>query len=194
VDKKMIVLVVAIIMIVAAFAGCSEEKSRASTPKGDVVSGTMEPESGWVASSGDSEPWVASAMIPISINSTNVLSIEVSINIEDSDSAHSETDEGGDPDEIEVYLTSQGIETEPVTGTTPFSTKITPTLPTNASEGDEASKYFSNEWEINIRALCYSGKNPTGPGGIVPIIFLQYIDQGVAYTYDVKFTYEDFGE
>jgi hypothetical protein len=180
-------------MIVAAFAGCSEEKSPSSEPKGDVVSGAIEPQSGWIQQSGGGNPSSASATLPVSINATNLKTIEFVIRIEDSNPENSETDEGSDPDDIEVYVTSMGVETAPVTGTTPFNTNIKPTLP-NATEGDDSSEYFSSEWEIHISADCNGGKNPTGPGGIVPIPFLVYIDQGIAYTFEAKFTYEDFGE
>ena len=74
---------------------------------------------------------------------------------------------------------------------TPFSTTVKAPQP-NATADEETGDYLSSEWEIHIHASCYSGKNPTGPGGMVPIPFLQYIDQGVTYTYEVKFTYEEF--
>jgi len=189
----MFVMVVAIVMIVAAFAGCSEEKKSSGPPKGDIVSGATDPVSGWVQQEGGGTPSAASATLFVDINATNLKSIEFVIRIEDSNPENAETDEGSEPDDITVYVTSQGVETAPVTGSTPFNKNIKPSLP-NATEGGDAPEYFSNEWEIHISAVCNGGKNPTGPGGILPIPFLVYIDQGVAYTYETKFTYEEFPE
>jgi hypothetical protein len=192
VDKKMFVLLVAIVMIVAAFAGCSEESSSPSPPVGKTVTGAIDPESGWIQQDGGGTPSAAAATFSISINATNLKTIEFKVRIEDSDSDNSETDEGSEPDDIEVYVTSQGVETAPMTGSTPFTASISPPEP-NATE-EEGSGYFGSEWEIHISAVCNAGKNPTGPGGIFPIPFVQYVDQGVAYTYEVKFTYEEFPE
>ena len=189
----MFVPVVAIVMIVAAFAGCSEESSPDGPPPADTMSGAIDPVNGWVQQDGGGTPSSASTIILVDINATNLKTIEFIIRIEDSNPDNSETDEGSDPDDITVYVTSQGVETAPMTGTTPFNTNIIPSLP-NATEGEDGPEYFSNEWDIHISAVCNGGKNPKGPGGIVPIPFLQYIDQGVAYTYEAKFTYEEFPE
>ena len=187
----MFVLVVAIVMIVAAFAGCSEEKSSASTPRGDELPGTLDTETGWLESnwgSSDTEPYTVSTSLLVDINETDIIAIIFTIKFDDSDTAHSESDEGSNPDQVTIKAVGGAVESAEVTGETTCTLKIDVTPQANASSGDE-EPLLGSSWDLEISADCYGGKP-------YYIIFprpgptpLSYKDQGVAYTLDVAFTY-----
>ena len=186
--KKAIIIVAILVLACFGFMGCSD-KSPGGSSEPTEVDGEMPSDSGWIDSSGGGDPSQVDSVINVNINHTTVVSAEFVITIEDSDSAHSDTDEGGEPDEVTVYVSGASGESERVSGTTPFTQTITaPTANTTSEDGAEG---IGPDWKVHIQAACNSGKNPKGPGGIVPIPFLVYIDQGVAYTLEVTYTYEE---
>jgi hypothetical protein len=188
-NKKILSVSFIMIILVAAIAGCfgEEKKSPPPGPNFREIPGETLRETGWIDSDmGDNEQRVDSS-VPVAINSTEkVTLLEIRMNFDDSDGAHTESDEGSDPDEVTIFLTNGVNQSDSVSGTTPCNLL----LQMNGTEGS----FMSGSWEVNVMAVCGAGK----PYTVIPrpgmISFLQYKDQGIAYDLEVKYSMLIVGE
>jgi hypothetical protein len=172
------VLLIAITITMAAFAGCLGGGSEGpkENPTGLVLKhGTVETMSGWINEDGNEH---ASQSFPITLNDTNIVSVKFTISVEDSDPEHSETDEGSNSDDITVTITGNN-ETETKQGPTPLSA----TIEFKSPQGLETPVYLSSSWNIQIDAELGGGKPMFIFGRIV------YIDQGIAYKISGDYSY-----
>jgi hypothetical protein len=130
-------------------------------------------------------------LIEVNLNTSMISKVTVTIVIDDFDSAHTETDDGSDPDEFAVKINSSGQESQPATGTTPGSVIIE--LPAgNATEGTEEAVEMGPVLGIHITATCHGGKQayPSGrPGLIIRGSPFVYVDQGISYTIAIEYDY-----
>jgi len=187
-DKKVILIILVVIIVIVAGAAVAmlykpaTKKTKAPEPveKDRVVPA----QSGWMGSpDAGGEGMIA---IEVPLNNTELTSLSVNITIKDDDGEHSQTDEGSDPDKVQVNIGDDTFEM----ATEASSGEVTQMKEYGA--GDVAM--FSNGINITITGTEFGGgKHPTGPGGIIPIIFLVYIDQGCAYMVEIKYTYLDYG-
>jgi hypothetical protein len=177
-DKRIIIGLILIILLVAAGAGCTENKSEEKKgPKYDEVDGEPFSESGWIDDDGNER---AIATIPLGINASEmVTSITVKMRFEDSDPAHSETDDGSDPDEVTIQLSNGVMESESANGMTPCTLEVT--MAPNSTDGEEEG--MTGSWEISVDGVC-NGNKPRFLFG-----FIIWIDQGIAYNLDVSYTF-----
>jgi hypothetical protein len=175
---RKLVLVIAVVIVMAAFAGClgGEAEKKKENPPVLVPKNVQSPsQSGWIDNDGNDH---ASAPITFALNDTNIVNVKFTIKVDDSDQANSETDEGSNPDDVIVSISS-GNDTEKKSGPTPLSATIEFTAP----GGTEAPEYLDQSWTVQIDAELNGGKP----------IFLGfvwvYVDQGVAYKVDCEYTY-----
>lgn len=144
-------------------------------------------QSGWVesdSSGGDGGPGYAEASIPIELENKWVVSISVTLKLEDSDETHNETDEGSDPDVVRGKLISEDIEFSNRSGVTPCALFMS--HEGNITEQSEEDDGLPRNWYVELTAECYGGK----PTGIGPgFQFLTYLDQGVAWELEVEYEY-----
>lgn len=175
---RKLVLLVVMVVVFAAFAGClgGEEKEK----KEKVVplvqkTGKIIPLSGWIGTDGNEH---AAQSFTITLNDTNIVTVKFSIKVDDSDADHSETDEGSNPDDITITVSS-GNSTETKSGPTPYNTQIE----FKAPGGTETPEYLDSSWTVDINADLGGGKPRFFFGLIV------WIDQGVAYTINADYTY-----
>ena len=183
-NKKILVTLAIILILTAAFAGCfGEEKvTKPQGPTYEDVIGDYPRESGWLDSDMGDNTQLVDSTLPLDINfSARITIISIGMRFEDSDSAHQESDEGSDPDEISISLTNGDNTTEVVTGMTPCNLQVQ----MNSTKGS----HLTGDWQINVHATCGAGKPFTfipRPGNIA---FLQYKDQGIYYDLEVSYTY-----
>ncbi len=205
-NKKVALPLTVLIIILLALAGCSDEEGGGGEPKKEEKSATLPPISGWIDSPDSSaENPQRTVEGKLSANQSEIISVTFVLTFQDSDENHSTTDEGSDPDELELKVTGstsagrrikeiKSAATEGGTG------KLELTVPAQAnqtSESDGESDGESDEPEFVNSNLEYEisgkkfggGKNPTGPGGILPVPFLVYLDQGAAYTLEISYRY-----
>lgn len=181
-----ITLVVLVAVIGMTFsAGCLDNGPAKKTKKApEVLSGSMEPQSGWL--NYDAQP----ITFNISANGTALISLNVTVAIQDSDDAHAQTDEGSDPDTVQIDVKSVdgAWSVSQKLSTTEGTTTITiPNENITVSDGET----LPTDWTITISGVQFGGGvHPTGPAGIVPIPFLTYVDQGCAYKVSAEYQYE----
>jgi hypothetical protein len=171
------VLLIATILIMGSLAGClggGDEEKKDKPPELVLKRGTLEPLSGWIDGDGNT----ASQSFPINLNNSNIVSVELTVNVEDSNSENAETDQGSDPDEVSITI-SGGNFTETQDGMTPMALNTD----FRAQSGSEEITYLSQTWTINIEATLNGGKPAYFFG------FLVYNDQGIAYTIGGDYTY-----
>lgn len=179
------VLLVVTVSILATFSGClagDDGGKKEKPPEMVLKQGTIQQITGWAESNwadSSNEPFIADIDIPIVLNHSNFIKVEFTINVEDSDTQHAESDQGSDPDEVVITASGGNITTEEKRGTTPASIKIEASA---QKMGDDMS-FLSGTWNIHLHADCYGGK-PMFLFG-----FIVYKDQGVAYTIDGQFSY-----
>jgi hypothetical protein len=136
---------------------------------------TLDTISGWLSSGG-------SAKHTEKFNLEEyIFEIKFTIRVEDSDEEHAETDEGSDPDEVRVTVEEYG-------GTLNSSQDLV-TPDTMIAKFEAASLtsegLLSGNWNVTFKGLEFGGgKTVYGPGGMIV-----YVDQGVAWTIDVYYTY-----
>jgi hypothetical protein len=172
------VLLIIMIVILAAFAGClggEAEEKKAKTPTLVQKHAKNPTLSGWIDHDGNQH---ASGSIGVNLNETNIVQVKFTVKVEDSDADHSETDQGSDPDDVTVTI-SGGNFSEKKTGITPFSTQ----LDFGAPGGTETPQYLDSGWTVQIDSNLGGGKPVYFFG------FIVYVDQGVAYTIDADYTY-----
>lgn len=186
-DKRVIVGLILIILLAAAGAGCFENKPpKTSTPKLKEADGSYPSETGWLASDNADSVQRVSATLPLDLNaSTKITEIIVKMKFDDSDSDHSETDDGSDPDDVSITLSNGAMESEPVKGTTPTNLEVS-LKPNESAEED----FMTGSWEILVNAECGAGKPATliPRPGIIPGP-LVYKDQGIAYALNIEYKY-----
>ena len=181
--KKILAISCVLILLVLMTSGCGGKgEERVYVPKKSREDSFTASE--WM--NYDEATWETT----IRINNTDVVSITAILAFQDSDSAHEQTDKDSEPDTLKLTLKG-GSYKESKEGTTSGNSKATIELKIggNRTEG-EGGEYLPTEWTVTITGMTFGGgKNPTGPGGIIPIPFLIYIDQGAAWTLEVKWTY-----
>ena len=178
-NKKIVIGLIILILLIAAAAGCSENKApkKDGGPSYKEVDGEPLSESGWIDDDGNQG---ASATIPLTINaSAMITSISVKMKFEDSNPENSETDEGSDPDDVTIKLSNGIMESDASSGSTPCNLEVT--MAPNST--DEDAEPMMGNWEISITGNCNGGK-PRFVFGL-----LVWIDQGIAYTLNVSYTY-----
>jgi hypothetical protein len=175
---RKLVIIIASVVIFAAFAGClgggDEEKKEKPTELA-LKQGTIQEISGWIDDDGNEH---ASGTFPLPLNDSNIVSIEITVMVEDSNSENAETDQGSDPDSITVTAAG-GNNTETMEGITPFSAKFEFT----ALGGEEPTNFLDGAWSVQIDAALGGGKPRFFFG------FIIWIDQGVAYTISGQYTF-----
>jgi hypothetical protein len=179
--QKMIAIIVMIILV--AFIGCIGE-SDGGNDKTRLIqkNGTLQQITGWAESNWnetDDSNVIANLSIPININHNNITTLKFSIEIEDSDTEHDETDQGSNPDIITIIISGEN-QTETQKGVTPltYSSEFSST-----GESQEIS-YLSQDWHIQINADCSGGKPKSGS-----LSFSTHKDHGFAYTINGEYTY-----
>jgi hypothetical protein len=187
VHKRVILIV--ILLVAIAFAGClgsGEENKKEEPPKLVQKHGTMLQMSGWAESNWadtNEQPWLADIDIGLTLNHTNIIQVKFKMRIEDSDSAHTETDQGSDPDDVTATANGGNVTSDVARGTTPATLNIEVKATATSGETD----YLSQSWVVHLHADCNGGKQyKIGP---IPIPGMQYKDQGVAWTLDGEYTY-----
>ena len=134
--------------------------------------GSISEISGWADRQ---EGGVANVSVPVNITEELLTKITFNILVEDSDEAHSETDEGSDPDEISVSITWGSMTRDAGPLLTPAKFTIEFTAP--------AGDFLASSGTVYIDGILNGGK-PYGPAG-----FVVYVDQGFAYTINADYTY-----
>ncbi len=185
-NKKILIILSILIIIIAGFTGCFEAKTtkKKSGPSYKETPGEYPSESGWLDSDmSDNSPQHLDTSLPLDINiTTKITVISIMMRFEDSDSAHSESDQGSDPDEVTITLSNGNNETTPATGETPCNLEVQMNI-------TEDGQFITGDWQVNVVATCNGGKPYTlipRPGYIAPIV---YKDQGIAYTLDTSYTF-----
>ena len=182
-NKRIVIGLIILILLIAAAAGCSENKApkKSGGPSYEEVDGEYPSESGWLDDDGNQG---LSAKIPLEINaSEKITEISVKMKFEDSDSEHSESDDGSDPDDVSIKLSNGVMESEAKSGSTPCT--LTVTMESNSTDENENEGTLMGNWEISINGNCNGGKPRLIFGLLV------WIDQGVAYTLEVTYSYID---
>lgn len=186
-NKKILIGLFIVIILVATSAGCFENKppKKKGTSYEESTS-NYPPTSGWLDSDMGDSPQHVDSTVVLEINASEMITvITISMGFEDYDSDHSESDQGSDPDDVTITLTNGDEASEPATGTTPCQLNLQ--LQVNSTEADA---YLSGTWEISVQAVCNPGKPYTlipRPGQIwAP---LTYKDQGIAYTLSATYNY-----
>jgi hypothetical protein len=189
-NKKTIVLILIVVIAVAGIGvGAAMYKPAKVTTKAPVAvvkSRENPPVSGWIASPGASTPGPTTAAVSVSTNGTELVSVSVNITIKDDDGQHTQTDGGSDPDTVTVKIGNDTFK---------MTTDKASGMVSQAKEyGADKVSTFGKNISVSITGETFGGgKHPTGPGGIVPIPFLVYVDQGCAYSVEIKYTYNDYG-
>lgn len=189
-NKKTIALLVVVIIAVAAVgvgaAMYKPAKVKVKPPTAVVKERENPPVSGWIASADASTPGPQSATINVNTNGTEIVSVSVNITIKDDDGQHTQTDGGSDPDTVSIKIGNDTFEmsTDKASGQVSMAKEY---------GADKASMFGKNITVTVLGVKFGGGKHPTGPGGIVPIPFLIYIDQGAAYSVGIKYSYNDYG-
>jgi hypothetical protein len=192
-NKKFLAIILILTVVVVAFAGCEEEKSGSKEPEMTVKEKSLPPQSGWLDSPESVE--AATTQVQGTINETNLVFVQIKVTFQDSDAEHAETDDGSEPDELELSVTGK-FETgaqikEKASGKSDTSGNgyFELTVPSeNVTQAGQSQLITSLEYTLKGKSFG-GGKNPTGPGGIIPIPFLIYIDQGAAYTMEISYKY-----
>jgi len=189
-NKKTIALIIIVVIAVAGIgAGAAMYKpTKVTVKKATAVVKSREnpPVSGWISSPGASTPGPQTATIGVNTNGTELVSVSVNITIKDDDGQHTQTDGGSDPDTVTIKIGNDTFD---------LTTDKTSGMVSQAKEyGADKVSMFGKNISVQVIGKTFGGgKHPTGPGGIVPIIFLVYIDQGAAYSVEIKYTYNDYG-
>jgi len=190
--KKAIIIVTMLFITCFCFMGCSDDGGGGSK-KPDQVSETIST-SGWIQSGDQSEResdkiyHIADGNIPLDINATQIVEISFTIRFEDYDDEHSGTDGNSPEDEVEVTIRAGDI-SETASGTTPVVINIQPTGG-GGNNTTQENGHLPLDWEISVHARCAC--EITYPSIPRPSAFNLYIaDQGVAYTLDVDYIYEE---
>lgn len=145
--------------------------------------GTIFQITGWSESNWndtDDSPWIVNDSVNIYINYTNITFLKFEIKVFDSDSNHTESDQGSNPDNIRISVRGGNISTDESQGITPAAFYIEIGQQISSPNGS----YLSPNWSIQIHADCYGGKyhDPFLP---------PYKDQGVNYTISADYVYLD---
>jgi hypothetical protein len=189
-NKKTILIIIVIIIVVVGIAGAAafsqgpaDSKKKKAEP--ERVTAHAPPTSGWIASPDSAEGGAQDATVSVDTAGLELLAVQVNITIVDDDGNHQTTDEGSDPDTVTVEIGDDVFEivTEKSSG-----------------QGMAVKEYgandagsFNDSISVHIVGTEFGGGlHPTGPGGIVPIPFLVYIDQGCGYTVEIQYTYNDY--
>ena len=179
------VILIAILLVAVAFAGClgsGEDDKKEKPPELVQKHGTIQKMTGWAESNwadSSNEPFIVDIDIGVMLNHTNIVQIKFKMRVEDSDPAHTESDEGSDPDEVIVTAMGGNITTDEKKGVTPANIQIDAKA---TAQGGEPS-YLSPSWTIHLHGDCYGGK-PMYIFG-----FIVYKDQGVAWSLEGEYTY-----
>jgi hypothetical protein len=128
---------------------------------------SLPPRSGWI----DSEEVMH--IEEFQLPQPYIYSVTFHVYINDSNSEHSETDEGSDPDCVSVYVES-GVCQYDESGLTPFVLDV----------GWRSSDLLPNDWTITMIGEEFNGGKPVYFFG-----FIVYVDQGIAWKICVDYVY-----
>jgi hypothetical protein len=172
---RKLVLVIAVIIVMAAFAGClggDADKKKSNEPELMEASGTTGSE-GSVETLAQASPETASETVEIIIPDGNVTSVAISIKVSDDD-------DGTNPDQVSGTVEgSGGVGNYNATlpnGPTPYTATV------NFKAGEEQS--LPNNWIISLSVECHASQD-NWPG---PIMWVGTADNG--FSYNVTFTYK----
>lgn len=180
-DKRVLIVLIIPLLFSLPLAGCGEKDTTKTTYL--EVPGNLDPSSDWATSDwADSDSPSVDTSIRLGVNSSEMVrSITVTVSFEDSDPEHAETDDGSDPDDVQIQLSNGKNTSKAAIGTTP----CTLTVDMMAPEGE----FITGTWELLITASCNGGKKATlvPRPGVIPGPFV-YKDQGVAYSLTGNYT------
>jgi hypothetical protein len=109
----------------------------------------------------------------IHLDVSNIYKITFHVYINDSNEEHAETDEGSNPDWVATAVEGGKYKKEKE-GQTPFLLDI----------GWKSDAFLPNDWIVSMEAIECNGGKAYGPTGRI-----EYVDQGVAWTICVDYTY-----
>lgn len=173
---RKLVLVIAVIIVMAAFAGClggDEGKKKSNEPEMVEASGTTGTE-GSVETLAQGPPETVVETVEIIIPDGNVTSVAISIKVSDDD-------DGTNPDQVSGTVEGSGgvgeYNATLPSGPTPYVATV------NFKAQEDLS--LPNNWIISLSVDCYSSDSQTL--GILPI-WVGTADNG--FSYNVTFTYK----
>lgn len=191
-NKKIAIALFIIIMITGALSGCfgKSESKKSSKPDLEPTHGEYPAETGWIQSEGDLTtdemgPYLmATGTISLILNNSNVFQAQVNLDFDDYDPAHSGTDGASPADDVEVSITTGGLD-ETRSGTTPTG-MVFDLMANTTSDGEQGS--LPSEITFSVTAKCYC--ETTYPITGRPSAFiLATRDQGVAYEISASYQY-----
>ena len=181
-DKRLLLTLTTLVILAVAMAGCSDSGGGGGGQVKRSPFSYNEGIEGWLE-----DPEGNSVSKPLNFSSEeNLIAITITMTIRDSDETHQETDEGSDPDTAGIELTflnGTGEESKFSLTTSGDSGEVTKEINLTFEDGVQ----LGGEIIITANALG-GGKQPKGPGGIVPIPGLQYVDQGFYYSIQIDYT------
>jgi len=189
--KQIVKISFVLVCLSMLICGCVGEKEGSTNPEANIPSyvksfGSIQGNVTWLESnwnSSDSEPYIVESNIDVSIPVNRLAKISITINCQDSDQQHAESDEGSSPDEVtaSIHIGNQSIEDGP---------KPTPTtlyLETNIDTSSE--EFLPSNFSIKVHAECNGGK----PYHIIfPDPFpslMVYKDQGILVHCSIEYEY-----
>jgi len=138
------------------------------------LTAVIEEQSGWIEADNNS---MARMEMNVTLPHEMITSITLHVVVEDSDEEHAETDEGSDPDEVDIRFQTEECGNMTYNLTTPVEQVF------HFDAEDYGYSYVSNVWDLLIKAECHGGKPAYVAGMVV------YIDQGVYWNISGKYTY-----
>ena len=181
-NMRLLLTLTTLVILAVAMAGCSDSGGGGGGQVKESPFSYNESMEGWLE-----DPEGNSISKPINFSSEeNLIAITVTMTIRDSDETHQETDEGSDPDTAEIeldFLNGTGEQTTFSLTTSGDFGGVTKVINLTFEDGVQ----LGGDIVITAKTLG-SGKQPKGPGGIVPIPGLQYVDQGLFYSIQIEYT------
>jgi len=191
-NKKIALAIFILLMITGALSGCfgKDDGKKPSKPALEPTHGEYPAETGWIQSEGELDtdeggPFLmAMGTISIILNNTNVFQTQINLDFDDYDPTHSGTDGASPADEVDVEITTGGLNGSR-SGTTPTG-MVFDLMANNTPEGEPGS--LPSEITFSVTAKCYC--ETTYPITGRPSAFiLATRDQGVAYEISASYQY-----
>jgi hypothetical protein len=191
-NKRLLVVIFIILLLVASTAGCFGDDKKKKSGGGELVeaSGSLNSTSGWLNSQDqngrddDRIYVILNSEIQLFLNDTSIISISITLNFQDYDSDHQDTDGNSPEDEVEV--TVEGYDVSGA-GTTPCMIM----LDLKSNETDGIVDYLPSELTLQVTGRCFC-EITYPPTGRPSLINLYTRDQGVAYDVAAEYEYHTY--